>query len=126
MDYEIGEKVWFDGGPAKVIDRDIDERTYQIEFTGLTGRRTKVVTSRDLSAMPTIEELAKENAALREQVKALQSEAKDDTSTNEKLRVHKLTLKTALQAIIDDWERGGRGMEYMADTAKEALWKIDN
>ena len=83
------------------------------------------LSGREIPRIEYYDELEAEAAALRERVKELEQFQADDTSTNDKLRTHKLILKTALQAIIDDYERDGRGIQYMADTAKEALWKID-
>lgn len=53
MQYDLGDIVLFDGGPALIIGRDTEERTYLIEFTGATGKRNKTVTDRDLDDAPT-------------------------------------------------------------------------
>lgn len=80
MDYEVGDWVVFDGGPAKIIGRSTEERTYLVEFTGLTGKRSKTVTSRDLQDIPSTEEglshddLEIENARLRMEIERLKKE----------------------------------------------------
>lgn len=75
MQYELGDIVLFDGGPALIIGRDTEDRTYLIEFTGLTGKRKKTVTGRDLDDAPTEWhisnhlDLAHEVMAMRKEVK---------------------------------------------------------
>lgn len=76
MQYEPGDIVLFDGGPALVIGRDTEDRTYLIEFTGLTGKRKKTVTDRDLDDAPA-EWDTSNHLDLAHEVMALRKEVKD-------------------------------------------------
>ncbi len=78
MQYELGDAVLFDGGPAKVIERSTEDRTYLIEFTGATGKRRKTVTEVNLQDAPDSwdilnhDDLVEENAALKARVAQLE------------------------------------------------------
>jgi hypothetical protein len=99
MQYESGDIVLFDGGPALIIGRDTEERTYLVEFTGLTGKRTKTVTDRDIEDAPrewhisNHLDLVHEVMALRKEVKELQDAHDALTAELEKKAIPEKVMK---------------------------------
>lgn len=125
MQYEVGDMVLFDGGPALIIGRDTEDRTYLVEFTGATGKRKKTVTDRDLDDAPdewrisNHLDLAHKVMALRIQVKDMGELDKQIGIATRELAETTLNFCNMVSGAINCYEDGA-----IKDLMKELSAKV--